>query len=85
MEIVYKKLTFDELDTFIDMRIKQLTEEYESEGKEVPKDVDLRSALNEFYHRHIKDCTFVSFPDGGHMMMGHEEEVKKALHEFTEE
>ena len=61
MEIVYKKLTFDELDTFIDMRIKQLTEEYESEGKEVPRDVDLRSALNDFYHRHIKDGTFVSW------------------------
>ena len=61
MEIVYKKLTFDELDTFIDMRIKQLTEEYESEGKEVPKDVDLRLALNDFYHRHIKDGTFVSW------------------------
>jgi hypothetical protein len=28
MEIVYKKLTEEELETFIDMRIRQLTEEY---------------------------------------------------------
>ena len=39
----------------------------------------------EKWSKELKDCTFVSFPDGGHMMMGHEEEVKKALHEFTEE
>ena len=35
MDIVYKKLTEAELETFIDMRINQLTEEYENEGKEV--------------------------------------------------
>jgi GNAT superfamily N-acetyltransferase len=61
MEIVYKKLTYDELDTFIDMRIKQLTEEYESEGKRPPKNVDLRTSLNDFYHRHLEDNTFVSW------------------------
>lgn len=61
MEIVYKKLTYDELDTFIDMRIKQLTEEYESEGKRPPENVDLRTSLNDFYHRHLEDNTFVSW------------------------
>ena len=61
MEIVYKKLSEEELDTFIDMRITQLTEEYVSEGREVPKDVDLRSALQDFYHKHMADGTFVSW------------------------
>ena len=39
----------------------------------------------EKWSKELKDCTFVSFPDGGHMMEGHSEEVKKALYEFTEE
>ena len=42
MGIVYKKLTKTELETFIDMRVTQLTEEYEAAGKEVPEDVDLK-------------------------------------------
>ena len=61
MEIIYKKLTDAELDTFISMRISQLTEEYTSEGKNVPDDVDLESALKDFYHRHMADGTFVSW------------------------
>lgn len=61
MEIKYKKLSEAELDTFIDMRIGQLTEEYVSEGKEVPKDVDLKAALLDYYHRHMADGTFVSW------------------------
>ena len=61
MEIVYKKLTEAELGTFIDMRISQLTEEYETEGKEVPKNVDLKSALFDYYRRHMADGTFVSW------------------------
>ena len=61
MEIIYKKLTFDELDKFIAMRIRQLTEEYESEGKTPPQDVDLKSALEDFYKKHIEDKTFVSW------------------------
>ena len=61
MEIVYKKLTEAELETFIDMRIRQLSEEYESEGKEVPKNVELRSALFAYYHKHMADGTFVSW------------------------
>ena len=60
MSIVYKKLTEAELETFINMRIRQLTEEYTSEGREVP-DVDLKSALFDFYNRHMADGTFVSW------------------------
>ena len=52
MGIIYKRLTEAELDTFINMRITQLTEEYTSEGREVPKDVDLKAALLDFYHKH---------------------------------
>ncbi|MBO4901322.1 MAG: GNAT family N-acetyltransferase [Lachnospiraceae bacterium] len=61
MKIVYKKLTEAELETFIDMRISQLTEEYTSSGEEVPKGVDLKPALFDFYHRHMADGTFVSW------------------------
>ena len=49
MGIIFKKLTEAELDTIIEMRINQLTEEYTSEGKKVPEDVDLRFSLREFY------------------------------------
>ena len=61
MEIIYKKLTEKELDTFINMRITQLTEEYTSEGRTVPEGVDLKSALEEFYHKHMVDGSFVSW------------------------
>ena len=61
MQVVYKKLTEAELDTFIGMRISQLTEEYVTEGKKVPEGVDLESALKDFYHRHMADGTFVSW------------------------
>ena len=61
MQIVYKKLTDAELETFINMRIAQLTEEYTSEGKTVPDGVDLKSALKDFYNRHMADGTFVSW------------------------
>ncbi len=67
MEIVYKKLTKSELGTFINMRISQLTEEYEAEGREVPQNVNLKQALLDYYHRHMDDGTFVSWlaMDGG--------------------
>ena len=61
MQIVYKRLTESELDTFIKMRISQLTEEYTVEGKTVPEGVDLKSALKDFYHKHMADGTFVSW------------------------
>jgi len=61
MQIVYKKLTDADVDTFISMRISQLTEEYTAEGKKVPEGVDLESALKDYYHRHMSDGTFVSW------------------------
>ena len=60
MVIIYKKLTENELDRFIGMRITQLTEEYTSDGKNAP-DVDLESALKDYYHKHMADGTFVSW------------------------
>lgn len=59
--IVYKRLTEAELDTFIGMRITQLTEEYTVSGRNVPEGVDLRGALVDYYHRHMADGTFVSW------------------------
>ena len=32
-----------------------------SAGKEAPRNVDLRSALADYYHRHLADGTFVSW------------------------
>ncbi len=61
MKIIYKKLAASELDAFIEMRITQLTEEYVSSGRIVPTDVDLRSALKDYYNRHLADGTFVSW------------------------
>ncbi|MBP5669765.1 MAG: GNAT family N-acetyltransferase [Lachnospiraceae bacterium] len=60
-EIVYRKLTEADLDAFIGIRITQLTEEYTVEGREVPKNVDLVAAHQDFYHRHMADGTFVSW------------------------
>ena len=55
MEIQYKKLTDNELDTFIDIRIKQLREE------DATEDIDLKPALRDYYERHMEDGTFVSW------------------------
>ena len=55
MEIEYRKLTENELDTFIKMRINQLREEGAKE------DVDLYPALNDYYKRHMADGTFVAW------------------------
>lgn len=35
------------------MRIDQLTEEYASAGKAIPEDVELETALNEFYKKNL--------------------------------
>ncbi|MBR6359291.1 MAG: hypothetical protein IKS11_06545 [Lachnospiraceae bacterium] len=51
MNIVYKKLTGNELGRIIKMRIDQLTEEYTSSGRTVPENVDLEAALMDFYTR----------------------------------
>ncbi|MGN0401343.1 MAG: GNAT family N-acetyltransferase [Acetatifactor sp.] len=55
MEIVYKRLTEDELDVFINTRIHQLREEGAKE------DIDLVPALRDYYKRHMADGTFVSW------------------------
>ena len=54
-EIVYKRLTEKELNTFIDMRIKQLREEGAKE------EIDLVPSLKQYYMRHMADGTFVSW------------------------
>ena len=55
MNITYRKLTEDDLDRFISMRITQLREEGATE------DIDLVPALLDYYHRHLADGTFVSW------------------------
>lgn len=55
MAVQYRRLTEQDLDTFIDMRIHQLREEGADE------DIDLSSALRDYYHRHMADGTFVSW------------------------
>lgn len=53
--LTYQKLTSEQLDTFINMRIKQLREEGATE------DIDLVPNLKDYYNRHIADGTFVSW------------------------
>lgn len=55
MNITYKKLTVNDLDVFIKMRINQLREEGAKE------DIDLEPALKDYYIRHLSDGTFVSW------------------------
>lgn len=55
MAIEYKRLTENELDIFIEMRINQLREEGAKE------DIDLKPALRDYYIRHMADGTFVSW------------------------
>lgn len=55
MAIQYKKLTINELEQFIDIRIKQLREEGAKE------DIDIKPALRDYYNRHMADGTFVSW------------------------
>lgn len=55
MDIQYRKLTSEDLDTFISMRITQLREEGATE------DIDLVPPLQDYYRRHLADGTFVSY------------------------
>ena len=55
MAVQYRKLSEKDLDTFIEMRICQLREEGAKE------EIDLKPALTDYYHRHLKDGTFVSW------------------------
>ena len=53
--IEYRRLTEEDLDIFIEMRINQLREEGAAE------DIDLKPALYDYYTRHLSDGTFVSW------------------------
>ena len=55
MNIQYRRLTEDDLNTFIEIRIGQLREEGAKE------DFDLRPSLMDYYKRHMTDGTFVSW------------------------
>ncbi len=55
MNITYRKLAEEDLDTFIRMRIDQLREEGAA------GDIDLSPALRDYYERHMADGTFVSW------------------------
>ncbi len=55
MHIVFRKLTPDDLETFISLRIAQLREEGARES------TDLAPALRDYYRRHLADGTFVSW------------------------
>ena len=53
--ITYQRLTEEQVDTFIQMRIRQLREEGATE------DIDIVPALKDYYRRHMADETFVSW------------------------
>lgn len=55
MAIEYRKLVEADLDTFMEMRMQQLQEE----GAEAS--FDLKPHLQDYYKRHLKDNTFVSW------------------------
>ena len=55
MNIIYRKLTDDDLETFISMRIAQLREEGATD------EMDLSPALMDYYKRHLANGTFVSW------------------------
>lgn len=55
MNITYRKLTENDLDFFIQMRIDQLREEGAKD------EIDLEPALRDYYLRHLSDGTFVSW------------------------
>ena len=55
MCITYRRLTENDLATFIEMRIAQLREEGATE------DLDLVPALMDYNHRHMADGSFVSW------------------------
>lgn len=55
MALNYRRLTEADLAVFIEMRIHQLREEGATE------EMDLKSALRDYYHRHMADGTFVSW------------------------
>ena len=61
MSIIYRKLTENDLEKIIELRISQLTEEYVSSDRTVPEDVDLEASLMEFYTKNMAAGTYVSW------------------------
>ena len=55
MNIIYRKLTENDLETFISMRITQLREEGATD------EMNLSPALMDYYQRHLANGTFVSW------------------------
>ena len=55
MAVSYRKLTVNDLDAFIAIRIRQLREEGATE------DIDLVQDLKDYFLRHLFDGTFVSW------------------------
>lgn len=55
MEMTYRRLTENDLEVFIKMRINQLREEG------ARKEIDLEPALWDYYQRHMADGTFISW------------------------
>ena len=55
MNIIYRKLTENDLETFINMRINQLREEGATD------EMDLSPALMDYYQQHLANGTFVSW------------------------
>ena len=55
MTITYRKLTENDLDIFIKMRIHQLREEGAKD------EIDLEPTLRDYYLRHLSDGTFISW------------------------
>ncbi len=64
MAIEYQRLMGEDVETFIEMRIRQLREEGATE------DIDLAPVLRDYYRRHMADGTFVSWlaKDGGRIV-----------------
>ena len=55
MNITFRKITVNDLEVFIKMRINQLRE------KGAIEDINLEAALKDYYLRHLSDGTFISW------------------------
>ncbi len=51
----------EDIEDVIDLRIRQLKDEYAAKGQTPPEGVDLRSSLRDFYERHMAAGTFVGW------------------------
>lgn len=54
-DILYRKLQWDDIDQFLELRQRQLQEEGAAIG------IDLAPPLADYYKRHLEDGTFVSW------------------------